>query len=1416
MSFTKQFSIFPHGVHKSGSGEILAVFKMMVTLGRSESSNISDLESEWDQLKTEINDLKWSYEFVNTTLTIKSDDAAHHDPHPLQNELRLIHRSGIADEINSHSFKFGEGYRGSSVSIQYFDAFKPLFEKVSFQWTQPPVVPFPHQRLRQMGIETDPSNSEEFGGKDPYGFILGEVNKYSKLVGDKNPQNQFYNEDLDFVTIDKENIQYLRGNATKNPDLMPTYASILEEPDPAEIRFGVIREFRIPINDLLHGEEKRTYNLAVLNPGEQDETIRCRVQKSDQKYFHGLEKIIFDRKFFSSINIEYTDPYNKFLNKTDKKSDPHPDGMYLVVEYPDTFDEKNDPFNIDSVKGFNVVTNQNLQSENNYYSLSYHKKSFEFLKKEGFEYSICTSGVLSPQGEILTKSSRYRANVLFAWRGDNLLVNRTRVESSNENGQFDQMETISEHETEGFMVSKELFTVKDELVCGTQIQLYDRGYNYDFHLRTVTPTGYYAPLQKEIDLIDSTNSKDHLLSFDELIKIENLTPFKSSEFNVRELVQVPIKTLTFLGSKSYSNMAGSEDVDGHQHLVLREELKKLKEETSSKIQSSIKETSRFIYPPKIKFEDFRFHGWLSSMYLGTISEQDEFVRICLEYERKSRIEIPQTANSGVIESIQYMSDIRGKLVSIVPGDLFTLNYLLKRQGKIGPPHSVTRALFDYNHEHPYYDGTSSNELRFTKEANGLNTISIHRNGVDTKIHESLLDGIFIFRSYCTDDNFNYYDDFLNIPHSFVQLKASSVAKPPKPEITLELDLETNKEIIKFPATRTPIFKWQNSWFHIFKLNFDIKDPENGSHLWNSIKFQETTSSLKLTEDKQKLQELVQENPPKQAMIAHEYPYEIFLAEEPDHQLKTSITPFEVNIVIQFESKALRNLIETDVSSIRVFKLMFNDSDVLEIHYNGRLYIPLNNNRDETVKVKTDVKNELRLVYSQLHRYYELFYENPDKPVMTLTKLLDPSISINACEVYPDLMDHLILRPDNNKVSLDRTNKFIFINDEGHPYYRKKLVTLFGSSIFQAYYPSVQDELSIGSFGTTFELEIPNNIKPKTPLLESDILLIQEYSNTTNVKTYKVGNVARILLEKDFMREGENKLGIILKKISSNSDSEESYTSQIGEDITKLTTVDWSKDNLLDAIDFDTKTLELQKYCSQTDISYYRVGDVTFEVLECTPYYNTQLQNWQVLLPLLLKETETLFVKFSAIKIAPGHSVDCEDTVNSAKNPYKDPTLTNWSEISEATHVPVYNSKSYQLVSESSTNDELRLFIDSASIYKKKTYCILAKTNNNAVANIFKNSPSNKEQLKDFIPFTFKRAQADVYTKEQGKVLITSNLNKALHLRIDSQNTKSIFILEFENNDNASIVGKERPEFIKYNPLFDSKGLRLINMAEFKL
>ncbi|MEY8213446.1 MAG: hypothetical protein RPR97_03075, partial [Colwellia sp.] len=658
---------------------------------------------------------------------------------------------------------------------------------------------------------------------------------------------------------------------------------------------------------------------------------------------------LFCASNFHQVVVQYVDPYDKYLNETDQKAKPHPDGMYMVVAYKspngsDEITDEHDPFEKESVKGFNIVTK--VSDKKSYHSLSYHKKCYEFPKKDPCEYSIKTSGVLSPQGEILTRDSRYRANVLFGWRGDNLIVNRTVIKSTSDDDEFDQMETISEYETEGFMLSKELFTTDSELIRGSQLQLFDRrdrsgdSINYDFFLRTVSPTGHYLPLQSEV-----ANRTD-LLTFEDLVA--KTKPFFSAAFEVSDINQIPIKKLSIIGSEKDQTAGTEEEVDGHQHLVIREQFEQS--------QAAILKTSRFIHPPTIKFEDFRYHGWLSKDRLNNPAE-DVFIDLCLKYQKRSNTPTPALLEEPPqIKNVGYLADMRGDKLLIVPGDLFTINYLLQN-GR----YSSRLSLFEYFPNHPYYRNTLTAELRFERYKKNdriLNRLSIIKDDPNSsiEINDDLPDGIYNLRFYSTDNAELEYV-FKN-DHSHIDIKISAVATPPAP--LLETD---DSSSLTFVTDRINDTNLQNSWFHQVTLNSSPNDGIDRLHLWKSIKHTEKITTLRLTENEKKLKELMEQNLLSDPLMIHEYPYELFLEEEEDKQLKTSIYPWSVDLKFRM-SRSLFPANDDQEIEMVLIKLRLSDKDTLFVHRRRDNQFTLEVNSKKISNLRLDESHKFRIVFDK--------------------------------------------------------------------------------------------------------------------------------------------------------------------------------------------------------------------------------------------------------------------------------------------------------------------------------------------------------------------------------------------------------------------------------------------------------------------
>ncbi|MEY8213447.1 MAG: hypothetical protein RPR97_03080, partial [Colwellia sp.] len=290
MSFNPHYNVFPHGIHYDNQIKShFAVFKMMITLVSKDGKEISDsndLVTKWKEVKTNIDKLKWSYEFEQETDMLKfvgMDNA----PSPTTSPIYFIHKYVDYSYSEDRSFNFGMGFieEKSLSQTVYHDAFEPLLDikRISLKWSPPKE---PSQVLRQMGIKNEVgTNDDRFFGKDIYGTILSEVDKHSVNIGD--PKSGEYIEDLSFFNYvsDKVNIPYLsKDNPRKQPDLMPTYASILNEPEVAEIRFGIIREFRIPIEVFSNGSIGNIDRIYTIWVNNEKAPFKCLLKRQTDKY----------------------------------------------------------------------------------------------------------------------------------------------------------------------------------------------------------------------------------------------------------------------------------------------------------------------------------------------------------------------------------------------------------------------------------------------------------------------------------------------------------------------------------------------------------------------------------------------------------------------------------------------------------------------------------------------------------------------------------------------------------------------------------------------------------------------------------------------------------------------------------------------------------------------------------------------------------------------------------------------------------------------------------------------------------------------------------------------------------------------------------------------------------------------------
>lgn len=1403
MSLIPEFDVLPHGVVNEERG-VFAVFKMIVTIQKPAADSLVNTAA-WQELAHKVNGT-WSWKYRSHRLTILNDNTG--EP------ISFVLKSAQNALKYSRSFHFGEEFLQdnqffASVVDQILTSATTFFYPGAGTENGSISAVAPSRTTQEMGFRVR-NNGELLGAT-----MLGPAPKvvYGTGYTDLLLQAETFSKSL-AGTLALSGEPAITSDTQDGLNFEKIYGGLLDEPQAAEVRYGLIREFRIPIADLIVRDTEVAYSIAVPgNAGQKEFAVR----RKDGKYYNGLRKLCMTvgtaaTHDFHEVYVNYSDPYNNHLSSIEQR-DSHPDGIYVIVRHKGTAETMVDPFERDFLRGFNVVV-QSL--DGNLYSLSLHNKRIDFKAdrqrdRRSLEIKR-TSGVLQPQADLMVSHNKgYRSNILFAWRGDNLLVNRLAPGGTDES-----LETYPEDKREADFLAKTCMEVSDALVAGSQTQLIatNDGSVYRFFVRTVTPAGYCIPLRTE-------NPPEVAITMEDLDETElNLLLFTSSPFEVGEVAMVPVKTISMIGPRTYEN-AGTDFVDSAQHLVL------------NRIKRERKEV-RYIFPPFIKFEDFRYQGFLTPASIRFANEttltEGEFIRRCIRYEERAEVGdearvMPYEARG--FQSINYLADCRADHLLFVPADYATYSSFFWPK--------VTKS-FDYAKNHPYYSDTNSCMLELVPTEPKKSELTLQKKGgTQITLFGPIPDGLYAFRVYATNTN--------SIPtvsevgyFTGTNIRLSIVNKPDQPEI--EPPPPANRPIIVSRLSSDP-----NDWWYTFRV-------KQLSRTWNSLKYLEKTTSLMLTHDKVLLDDLILNLKPDLRLLNDEYPYELFIVESGDKNLKDTLYPRSIKLDFKAGS-ALKG-----VSDI-FLKLKLNQQSLLEVRLTEKVDIYLNSRLLRRVEYDSD--QWVRIFYDFEIGGYHVIPRNASSGV----KLDDPieaTITDHDVVIDDKVMTHLALDSFGfyHYVILNRSDEYIFQVTEPHANAVTKEIQLFASSIFQGYFPEVKSELELGTASRSFSLFLPNNQKPTTPVPECDILLVRRADdawNNDNIKQNQMENIVRILLEEDFMKEGRNKLGIVLKRFSS-TDAASDHPAELGEDITKLTEMDWSGFDLGDIIHFGYGDERITKYFKGNFRRFIEIEGALYQVLECEPYYNAHLRRWQILLPLQLRESETLFVKIAVVKCAPGHSLRLKnfDAPESVENPYIDFSNTCFSAVSKPVQLPVYAPKRIEVQRIRHQNAYIyRLYQRTVSRHLNKIYFVAVRDKGETVLNLASDSG---ERFSQFYEFTYR--PSTMGNPMTGKILRTSLLNN-IFISLPNTSGKSLLVMEFEIHDNApntirspelqAEVARLSPEiprverrpsrstlknsrllkmkekameelaalpteFVNYNPLFDTKGIRLIYIAEF--
>jgi hypothetical protein len=1366
-----QFDALPHGVIKK-DGKIHAVYKAIISFKVTNEGTFD--QNNWNEFRGKVNKSRWYYSYANDNLSIHVIDEKA-KPATGYSAVFFQNNKPTPDSKSDNNIFFTQDTEETDQISEIFNAdTKKKFEVTNLldKYKEVPV--------KQMTENQD--NTKSFlssGSAKPFGY------DYSKTL----------------IEAEKTGRQIKKEFKKKSGEILDfnaIYSSILDEPVIGEKKYGIIREFYIEM-PTLKDKEKQLYSLELIYGVEKIENSaeKCfAFLRHGELYYNGLAEMFFKKEEFKSTSFQLADPYKVHLTQ-DKKL--HPDGIYALVDYySDAKKTIKDPFNKNYLKGFNVVVQEPLSET--FHSLSWHKKKyFKEKKKAGIPFThhimeTDTSGVMIAKSELMHEKEKKRNNVLFAWRGDNLLVNSS---SDGVSENVPNEDPISDQSEEDKFFKKHLFEVDQQLIPGTQLQLLsteNKNLGYYFFLRTVSPLEHYILCRNEIS---DSEVKKYTLTLEDVAESNDF--FKEKvPFSIGNTDELPIQSSTIIGTEIYQN-ADSEYVDQSNHIVY----------TYRNENPEI----RYIYPSVIKLEDFTYLGYLSPERIKADSLQ-EYVKRCIKLEDKSENLIHPASS---LKKIQYLADARGKYLFFCPSDLHSINALKK---------SNTTEPFEFSDTYPYFEETYPKEIKVIHDKDkGLNEIKIKSKKTSKLLYEDVPDGIYNFKIYSTDQSQKIAITDIN-KYNATDLRISVLGDIKKP---LALDTKkinlTENLVEKIIVKRND--KDRNYWFYKFGLG-------EAHPTWKSIKYTEETKVLNLlhkrNEDDSAVNDLYKEyknanTNVKFELMQNEFPYEIFQRWEGKAKngetpsLKSSIYPCAISLSLTVTDN-LRDLKHIKDFKGNFFELTLNENQrlVVELNKEKRLKIMLNEKHLFPEKVFGE-SVDLTIEFDESEYCFKLKYLAETE---IIGKLINPEISVSDIKIEEAILNHLNLA--DCKLEFKRSPEFIFISKEKDNFYANKRIQLFASSAFQAYFPKEKNEFKLGNLGTLFHnIIIPNNSIPEKPILKANTFFMQTQSGPKDSQTLITQNALCITLQQDFMKEGPNILGIILSELKNNTaenpsgqniESTGQLTSEIGEDVTKLAARDLGNMNLRNLLNFyedqSNKPEILMKYLKVTSdnespvIKTYKIGEKKYKVLECKPYYNITDKKWQVLLSFdSFDKAETIFMKLLAIKIAPGYGFKGTGT---QEDPIIDTTNTCLSELSDPEQLPVYNRKSFSFTKIPAQKRRHRINNLSLNSNDNKTFFLLA----------FRKPEFSLEFMDKTLD------TIDLLTKPDGEVIKKGRFlqfsgNEEIIVSLNDS-TQSIAILEFEKHANyKKPKNSDNEPFVKYNPLFDkeSDGMRLISISEYK-
>lgn len=1437
MNIEEQFTvdILPFGIIKQDDENVYARFKMQLVPYRQDDiiASVSELKRLFDYYNAD----NWKYiidlSSTKTNLTVSFD--------PSNKNSKGVPLNFVYKEI-----KNGNDLTRKNVSIKTFNPESPNFGKAisnkhgltQLIKTENDDVDHMFGFLKHMVEENELirfKNSEVSMNIPKKSLIeMGDVITSHNL----NPLEAYLDDNLKSAVHSSKNESSSELFSSVDPknnyrDFRAILATIYEETELAERLFGLVREFRIPIEELLQGKTDINYTIKYVNRGitekkEQFEIIYDafkRKIKENIKYYNGLKDpfICKDDNFFK-VATQLVYPYKaKLVNHEKDKSDLKgisPDGIYVLAKFMDNLnpfdvgdlstipeDKKSKYVKILGAKGFNVVAKSYHRESHitEYKSLTRHTSLYQlnlkrFPKAKHWNITAKNLGYLEGNSRIQVENGdQLYNNLLFAWRGDNLSVNRAGAvepEDQEEKKESNLSKLLAQqYSQETDYLHKNVFTSKKGLIRGSNPQLAN-GTEYSFFLRIVNGPEYTIPIANELSNDDdyTYTLEDHLENPEgKSIPLIIFNNFDLQYVNRlrQEVSMLPLKSPVVIGKRAFNFNENRDDfkMDQHTHLIL------------NKYHLFDHSESRQIYPPEMKWEDFKISGYLLPYYLRSSNDPDESTKRSIKLDQRSQKKIPEDNDCSSVNNhkVNYIADPRSSFLTVYPANAASILKL----------RSALFKAFDFESKYPFFENDGKDiqsvELQVKRDSEVSNSLVVKTASNKIIWNDKLPNGIYEL-NFCSHDQESLPEISNN---GSVKVQISCIARPSKPFF----------DIVQ-PDREETVANRKNWWWALLKSkHLDIREHE----AWRSLKYQEVTKVLKLKSEG--LDKLQQERKYllHMPLLRDEYPYDMFLEEEGTFGENASLQTQIYNHGFDLELDIDKNLYEICkyFGDYNILQIAFNDKDKLVATVDGtKLIVFYNRAPIHQITGAGVLSFQVQLNEEKGIPKYNLIMNKSrtesDIQDLNDNEFLSPEFSIHDVVLNKALVYNINTNP---AIGLRFVNNgyYSFIANEKSPYAKEKKIRLFASSPYQAYFKKEKKEFSLGHSGDVMKIKIPNNVEPLKPEVTSGLLFLGKDSEYGKVQTKTTQHIVCLTLQQDFMLEGRNKLGIIVGKKHEplNPELEKIPFSDFGEDITKLDESNPNNslihDNLTDYIDLsEGREPVLAKYYGSESVKWYRRKNDTicYQVLECQPYYNTREKAWQVVLTFHnFDEVETAFFKLFTLKICEGHGLEQYNDNGISVN--YDKTGTTLSAVSNAVEMPLYTGKTIEL---KKTHDGLEIGFTGPSAYKDKIIGVFltkkALNHKDTVAHeMIGTDPDNYEVI------TIIEKGKTI----SGKFLLTPHQSK---LKLPKLRGKSLVVMEFEKhtNFNHSLINENEWTARNENPLFDKQmiGLRLINASVFDI